>query len=428
MSNPLETSQSVISGEKISKTNTYYGVSDSWVKSAFETAKYGRGLVDVPLVGDSNVAANSSGWYWGLSHGFKACGGNIYSIGLVPSAAFVGSGFVSQHMGALSAAIGAQAGAPGHLSSLMSDFTTHNYAYVTVNAGIVKRTTFKPDKLGASANETWRYWLEYGDFGSGGGSFTMRCNLEQSPYTEIKTSASIPCNVGDNSKLTYMDVKIPTTNQHAMGFTSITANAWFGYMAVDRLGVDGLGVAGIATHLWAYYSGWLLTGSSATSFLKLLRSSSQARNGAYLARIRRKQMLSGYSPKIVVALIWGANDSSVSGDEFKANLIETIEWIRAAYSLAGGNQEELGFLLMVDHRYDDEGSAFQLAREAFSRAADEIAMTEPRVASFNLQTMFTTAEGLANGWYGNGGADKAHLSVAGYEALATRSFERVFGL
>jgi hypothetical protein len=408
--------------KKSYKGNTGYGVVDSWVADALAAAKAGLGLVDLPLVGDSNTTTNSSGWLAGLPLGFKDRGGKIYSTGLVGAGMAVGSGFAVQHWTAFSTAIGAQSGAPANLDDELTQFQYHAYAYITAPAGIIKRNRIFPAIFGAANGETWRYWMEYGDFAAGGGSFVLRTQLDIAPYTVRAESSSIACNVGDNTKLAYLDFTVPTQDVHAVGITSAVPNVWLGYSSVDRLNIGG-----ICTHYLASYGGWLLTGSSATSFLKHLKTYSQTRVGAFLARIRRKQMLLGYAPKIIIAQIWGANDTSVGAIEFKSNLLECMDWFRAAYALAGGQDEELGFLLMADHRYDDVGSAFQLAREAFSAACDEIALSIPRVASFNLQTMFTAAEGDANGWYPSP-ADHSHLSAAGYRALAERSFQRVFGL
>jgi hypothetical protein len=62
-------------GETSDKVNTGYGVSDNWVSDALAAAKAGTGLVDIPLVGDSNTTANTSGWLSGLPLGFKDRGG-----------------------------------------------------------------------------------------------------------------------------------------------------------------------------------------------------------------------------------------------------------------------------------------------------------------------------------------------------------------
>jgi hypothetical protein len=401
------------------KHDTGYGVVDTWVSDAISRAFRGTGLIDIAVVGDSNAAANGSGWLGGLCNGWRRRGGQVYSTGLVSAAMTAGSGFNTYHWKSWSGLFGDQSGAPQHLDVLLAQFNNHQYAYLTASPGIQKRVFFYPDKFGAKPGETWRYWCEYGNISGSGGSFDLRLQLNISPYTVRASSALIPCNVGDNTQLAYVDGPVPTLDEHAVGFTTINPNAWFGYLSVNRF------VGGLSTNFLATYGGWLLTGE--TGFIDLLGTIDKSRVGAFLMRIRQKQMLLGYSPKILISLIWGANDTSVSGSEFKTALAACMDWFVDAYQLGGGQGDELGFLLMADHRVDDEGSQWQLTRDAFSAVSDELAMATPRVASWNLQSMFTAAEATANGWYPSE-IDHAHLTAEGYGAVAARGFERVFGI
>lgn len=414
--------------QKNYKASTNYGVADSWIAEALQQAKAGNALVDLVNIGDSNTSNESMGWMHGLLQGFRDRGGNIYSTGFVSASCAAGSGLAINLWSTASSAIGVTSGAPSHLDGQIVDFagmaTQHQYAYLDANnATPTPRLTWFPDRFGASAGETWRAWFEYGNFATGGGSFNISIRLDQSPYTNYANS-DVACNTGDNIVLGYLDGTVPTTSRTAIRIGPVTANAWFGYLCADRL--DAL--YGVCSHLLAALGGWQLQGSSLTSLWKQIRYKDADTVGRFLVRIRRKQMLHGFVPKIIIVIGMTPNTQENVLNDWHSSLIQLIDWLRGAYSRAGGIEDELGFILIPGHRVDDTPSAWQQMRSACAAAAESVALQQPRVACVNLHTALTHAQMQANGWYASGGGDVSHLAATGFVEVSSLIWRNQFGL
>lgn len=151
----------------------------------------------------------------------------------------------------------------------------------------------------------------------------------------------------------------------------------------------------------------------------------------YFGKIRSEQ--SG-SKKTVFIINGGLNDRndslgsvgpnpavSSSKAGYKDNMTAIINDLESRWT-RNWILDEVMFLLMPSHPVSDPDDSMLVS---YVEACKEISQERRRVLTLDLRKITTSAEMLSNGWYQSSGADRNHLTQAGYENLATRALNQL---
>ncbi len=114
---------------------------------------------------------------------------------------------------------------------------------------------------------------------------------------------------------------------------------------------------------------------------------------------------------------------------FTDNANATIATLLSAWNAAGGNDNEVYFILTGSHPVADADAQGvypgpEGLLRGYRRAFADIALERPRTAAVILDALTTSAELLARGWYLYH-FDKHHLKASGYEAIAARQLAAI---
>lgn len=406
------------------KADTGYGVADAAIQKILRDARDGKQYVDILLFSDSNANFGNYGWVAGMMQGSHDAGIPLYGTPVMTNNERGGGGrnFGEMVKSLGGGAIGTTSGAPAFAAENFLELQYLDYLYLA--EGSLPSKTFMyvlPNFPGGHAH-TWNFRQHYAKFAEGGAPFQLRCRLEQSPGT-LLASASLTSE-GDYDHLTYADLVADASSANVLiGFgcnSGGNAKQFFSYVLGWRTDLTG----GICINMPGFYGGEKLTDFVYTH----LPTQTDKQLRGYFDVIRQKHLSLNQQPRLVMCLNMGMNDRTVTSvATYKAAMVSFMDRIRTAYFSIGGMESELFFLLMPSHRIsDDPYDTQQNTLNAYSNAADDLALVWSNTASINLQNLFTRAEGVARGWYDSGGP--YHLLFEGTTELWKRALNRVFGI
>lgn len=407
-------------------------VGASSLRPFFDRACVAR--VDVVALGDSNQVFGGHGW----DHGWTRALANrvgVYATGLLSAGENGGNGagvgYTWQGFSTLSTGAFVYSGAPPALDVFLPGATPIpplNYLYrpsgeagAFLNLGMFIEA-FSP----IDVNAALRFHLAYGVFeGDGPGSFQLSCRLQQSPFT-LLVNGPVQSTRGGSFVAAWTRLDLPAGARHAainFRFTPWGTNlvgpflaCWMRTENVDR-------PAGASFHTLHARGG-----DSARDMAAGLLAAADAQLSLYFGAVRALQEA---PRRVLVRINSGLNDRNEpepsvgpgqfspgsSAEAFADNLRAIMGRIREVWTLNDWAEEELFFLLSVSHPVSDPDDP---SLRAYRGAAEALALTEPRTAATRFERLTSAGEMSASGWYQSGGADRNHLTLAGFNALAER--------
>lgn len=381
--------------------------------------------IDMIMIGDSNQAHSGFGWDHGVQYALENTFG-AYATGLLFNG---GSGLGVGYNYSTAADTLATAGAPDGVAKYATGQSPSRYGYLesgtyTGGNGIILLSASSID-----VNSALRFHFCYHTFATGSGSFKPGVRLENSPYSVIQMGNVISTNTGiDGVALTSVDIPAGTRNVNVSGKytipgqTPITGPFAAHYTRIERPDRT----AGVSVHT-AYGVG----GAGLYAMASDMLAAPDESIALMLAETRRLQAANGDSPKVVVWINSGVNDRNQTtqpslgpgaftdpdgADAYVDNLTALVSRIEEVYAGQGWDISELYWLIVPSHPVSDpddaELQAYRVAAEAWAAARD-------RAQVFDFSDYITSAAMLSGGYYQAGGADKNHLTQAGYEALSS---------
>ena len=185
-----------------------------------------------------------------------------------------------------------------------------------------------------------------------------------------------------------------------------------------------------ATHGWKLSQLYDVSGSDSEDALRYLEDMTDARIGHWLKSVGHRADELSQTPSAVVWLMHGVNGVThgQSKAAFKSSTQQIILRLRAAWTLAGYDTADLGFILFPSHPVDDPGTGDEATLELYRDACVEIATSDSHVMAIDLGVATDSTELAASGMprYDDPGTDQAHLeennsdSDNSYSVLAQR--------
>ena len=388
--------------------------------------------VDVVGVGDSNQVSGGIGW----DHGFaKALAAHypIYASPMFGGRENNGNGTASGWESAAS-----QNGVTGH-SAPPAPFDVYSLdgvglviqPFYLAGAGPAKGSTVNvfPALFAGNDQHTlangFTYHARIGRFASGGGQYRTFSRYENTAPSFFGTiySDALTLATAASDQLAWISRSIGATNGvevlsaglSAVATAEITGKFFHLYHRIEATGQSD----GVAHSTLGY-----LGGQSARVMAVGFQSLNNAALDEFLAGVTRLQV---GAPMLLVRINEGLNDrndanasvgpspaASNTGAGFRDNIEAIRARLVARWAALGFEPGNLFFLLTVSHVADDGDATLA----AFRVAAAAWAAATPNAAAFNFAEAYTHAQMVSGGYYASGGADTAHLTQAGYEALA----------
>lgn len=400
----------------------------------FELARTRR--VDIVGNGDSNQVKDGSGLDHGIPYALVQAGLRMYASGLVSANENGGSGAgVGYRFGRNNAggARGATSGAPAELHKYLDPGSgglfPANYGYLAdgesvannqVNGWIANADC----PLDVTAALDFDFFA--GTFAAGAGSWRLSVRTSAG---EIAATATISTNTGVEG-MRRSSLSIPANPARA----GLNLEARW-----TRPGTNGL--VGPWFGLWmrasnpAYQTGFsyhtlnFRGGQSARTMAVDLQEASDETLSYYFAEVRRLQ---GASKCVVIMVSSGLNDDNEilasvgpgaypdgdSPEAYADNLAAITLRIQGIWTLNGWSQDELHFVFMPSHPVSTPDDPDLLAYRAEAKV---YAATLDQGSVIDLDDRVGSAIILANGWYASAGADRNHLTQAGYEGVGRRA-------
>jgi len=395
--------------------------------------------VDFVGIGDSNQLLGGLGWDHGFQK-FLSDNYEMYSTGLLSLAEnnFNGSGtgYGYGRGGATftgAAITGAPASLDDHLDKGLGSLGPHDYLYVpngsasatSYNNGI---TTSTGGPLDVAANLKFQTW--WGSFDSDSGSFKPTCRLGVSPWTLQATASLVSTNTGSLGDMAVEELSIPASegrvavqcSLNQIGSVAVTGPFFGTYYRIVNADID----YGFSYNTLNFHGG-----GSVKDMAYDLQQMSDASLTHYFTALRygnseRKSICfiinSGVNDRTEADTSVGV-DAVADGDSpeaFADNLSAIVARMKAIWSANSWDFDEVSWVFLVSHPVSDPDDAeLVLYREAAASYAASIA----QAVAIDITDYFVEGDFLTNSWYASGGADRNHLTQAGYEGVAAGVFE-----
>jgi len=396
------------------------------------------GRVDFVGIGDSNQIFGGHGWDLGFPYALIASGYPMWATGLIvnneASGTGAGAGYsYNRNSPGGSGLTGAVSGAPADLEKYMDKgagllYPSFYYSYVAAASSIsaVNNGLQLLPGLGGldeTAAIDFDHW--WGSFDSGSGSFTRYLRRGESPFTEIVNPPSINTNTGAfgmNRSTVSMSANVARAGWKIQFLAANAAvGPYFGtFMRARQLNRT----AGFSYGTLDYRGG-----QSLRTMAYDLQQASDETLTHYFTILRDDQE----SDLITIAICVnsGLNDKNetlasvgpaavADGDSPEA-YVDNFDAIRARieaiWNLNAWDPQELFWIVFPSHPISDPDDAELLTY----RAAISAHLTgDSRAQVVDISALTDETEMLANGWYQSAGADRSHLTQAGYEQLSMR--------
>lgn len=401
--------------------------------------------VDFVGIGDSNQLFGGTGW----DHGFQKALADLYPMygtGLISllendgSGSSVGYGYrnISNNTNLL-----ADEGAPADLNQFLENGTGDakggtiqlsplSYGYVAdgeqtaanMQCGMNISSDCPVDTTGPL---NFAFW--WGGFGSGSGSFRQAIRLDQPPYSVIASGAAQATNSGTPNAMNVSRLALAADGAR-------DANLFF---SPNRIGADPVVGPFFGTYLRVEnedrqtgfsYSTMFGYGSRSMRDMALAMIDAPDETIAHFFQAVRDGQRNQVFKAVVMCVNSGANDRVETNpsvgpdviadgdgptaylDNFTAlrSRIEQV-WVAQGWSLL-----ELYWIVIPTHPVSSPDDAELLQ---YRTAVSQGLFGQPRVQVIDLGFLTDEATMLASGHYNNGGADRNHLTEAGYKALAS---------
>jgi lysophospholipase L1-like esterase len=405
----------------------------------FEAAKSSR--VDIVMLGDSNQVFLNTGWDHGWHKGLHERFG-LYATGLMPCGEnlgyTMGLGYGYQTFFTEPSGLFLYTGAPPALESLMQQgigFNPQHYMRVsenvTVHPDINQGLILFPNQP-IDVNSAIRFHAVYGTFAwDDPGSFRLAIRLQAPPYTQLATGPVIPTATGfEGASSAWVDLPAGPRN--------LPLNLrWAPSSAPELQPIDGPFIgyytrAEMLTRLTgaSAHTLYALGGQSARDAAHTLNLAPDEQLSLYFSKVRELQ---GASKHVMIRVCFGVNDlgeplPSVGPKQitpgslpeaFADNLQAIINRLMGIWTVNGWPEDELYFVFSVTPPMFQPDFA-ELVK--YRDIAEQVSLVNARTALIRFDVLTSYDECQANKWYVNPG-DPAHLSQAGFEALAQRELD-----
>lgn len=404
--------------------------------AALQLAKTRR--VDFVYVSDSNGQYNG----WGWASGFTIALGNkygLYASSIYPQevggTAVSGSG--TPIFNAISGASGATTGAPSAQSPFALPYAPYLFQGLGAIGGSngIYLSTNALDAYGATLSSfntaaNLRYWMAYGTFATGGGTFRPAARYDAAPFTALVTGSSVNVQTGtDGQSITSLTLPA-AVRAHDISFrwqlpggtasTASTTEFWQRLENQDAL-------AGISvTQLYS------IAGKDLYDYATTFSGYTQAQWTNYFNAVTYQQVQAGQAPTAVIFINSGDNDindvrtsigpvgglASNTAAGYADNLAAVVNLVTAGWTGAGlpvGSDGTSGlyFLVAPSHVY---GSPDNATLVAMRTAAAAYAAGKTNMSYVDLASLVPYSELVANGGYNAA----PHLSNQAYQYVATK--------
>jgi hypothetical protein len=405
--------------------------------------------IDFVGIGDSNWLFSTHGWDQGF---LVALGGmsRMYGTGLVTvnEAGGTGSGVGNPFFGrTLVSGTFASTGAPGGLNDFLprgSDPTPvrpHSYAFRAAgdanmnnfSKGMVIQASPPFDPLGRRDALLGHAWI--GGFADGAGSVRLawRTGTSGSPAALGEVIASNAVADGEVQKFS-LAVGATASNDvrsflFGFGSTHPLVAPFFatyqyaenpshatGYRSTVLRGLGGESMRGSAAAL--------IDGQDKTlvHFFQAVRDGQRDQLQKKIIMLVNHGLNGRVGDADNVSLGPAAHLPGNDGIAFVDNFVAIKNRIEGIWTAQEWPLDELQWVVFVSHPTGISGEESLIEYRA---AMQDYANATPRVQAIDLSQLTTADEMLAQGWYQSGGADRSHLTAAGFEALAARIVSRI---
>jgi hypothetical protein len=400
---------------------------------ALAMAAYRR--VDLVMLGDSNQLFQWAGFDHGFNVALNARFGTyataIYGINPGPTYARQGVTMTDAYDVTFGQTTGATA--PQEAAALAS------VGYGRVADGATLLATFGNGiqiRAGSALDFTSRvrYHLGYWTFATGAGEFRGGIMSKQAPNPKTYFgSGKVYTNTGTEGFVVgTWELPPDPTRVDGYDFTPLVPNAYSvvgPFVGFFHRVEDAAKDNGVSVH--SLYS---VGGAGLRDCAAQMLAYPIEQLGNYFAEVRRLQIAKGLKPVVVVYANFGLNDRNKIGNDpslgprastdpdspvaYLDNLEALTARIGAVWQARGWDESELFFLVIPSHPVSLPDDA-ELA--SYREVARAFASGHPRTSVVDLSNLTNHDELLLNGWYYPiDGSEPAHLTEAGYEALAAR--------
>ena len=386
-------------------------------------------LVDLVLIGDSNIGFSASGWEHGLQHALHASGIPCAAIGPTPFNDDGGTigwrcnkyiGSLQQWPSSLGNYDDSDAHAPSALQALMNfpngyPNTGCGYAWLSSgSASIAGGLILHSNHPFIQEAAPFEFRLQYGVL-PGGGHFTptawrigsldrvvgsvVACNGKR--ISSAETTLAIPSGfaAGNALRLTIDDSN------------GVLAPFFLGWSSVERTDISH----GSCVSVLDWHGG--ATTETLASDVESFTSDTAA---LWVQTMRARQLRHGSGVRVLFVLCSGMNDFGITTAAHEAALRRQIVHLSTRWSVGGGSASEIGFVLMTSHDPSiSEPTARFLAFRAVGRA---IAAERTDTAAIDLGAI-----PMQNVFYSGSSSGSPHLTPFGYERMSELIIEALDG-
>jgi hypothetical protein len=277
-----------------------------------------------------------------------------------------------------------------------------------------------------------RFWMAYGTFASGGGSFKPAARYDASPFSTLVTGSTVNVQTGtDGEGITSLSLSA-ATRAHDISFrwqlpggtASVASTTELWQRLENQDATSGISV----TQLYA------AAGKDLYDYATTFQGYTQAQWTNYFNAVTYQQVQDGQSPTVVVFINSGDNDINDSSRTsigpigglanntaagYADNLAAVVNLLTAAWTGAGlpiGNNGSSGlyFLIVPSQVYGNPDNSALISMRA---AAASYASAHSSDMSFvDLAALVPYSELVANGGY----SVAPHLTNQAYQYIATK--------
>jgi hypothetical protein len=394
--------------------------------------------VDFIYVSDSNGQYNG----WGWASGFTVALGNKYGLYASPVYPQEAGGTAYSTAGnplfdAIAGATGATTGAPSaqapfampyasYLFQATSSIGNSNGLYLRIAPTDANGVAFN----GFNSAANLRYWMGYGTFASGGGSFKPAARYDVSPYTALVTGSTVNVHTGtDGQGITSLSLAA-ASRAHDVSFrwqlpggtASVASTTELWQRLENQDATAGISI----TELYAK------AGKDLYDYATTFNGYTQAQWTNYFNTVTYQQVQAGKTPTVVFFINSGDNDindvrtsigpigglANNTAAGYADNLAACVNAITAAWTGAGlqiGNNGSPGlyFLIVPSHVYGNPDNSTLISMRA---AAASYATGKANMSFVDLAALVPYTELIANGGY----SAAPHLTNQAYQYIATK--------
>ncbi|MFM7051465.1 MAG: hypothetical protein ACKOYN_04935 [Planctomycetota bacterium] len=395
-----------------------------WIRDAASSR-----LVDIVLVGDSNIAFEGLGWDHGLQHALHARGLSCAAIGPTPfndDGGTVGWRWAKSIGPAQDwpASLGNHAtstqNAPAPLALAMNfplgfPNTGTGYAWLSGgNASIAGGLFLAAEHPFITEQAPFEVRMEHGRFPKGGSFTPSAWRLDGSG---VLSAPTVPCGA-KSFAIAETQLAVPPAFADGRGLR-ITIDGGAGVQAPFFLGWTTLERTDLSR-------GWCVSvlnwhgGATTERIADDIESFTGATSDRWVNAVRARQLRHGAGVRAVFLLCSGMNDFGLTADEHEAALRRTIAHLSARWIAGGGSAAEIRFILMTSH----DPSIYEATANfrEFRARCREIALERSDVATIDLGAI-----PMQPSFYEDGSVGAAHLSRTGYESMAVRVLDALDG-